>query len=104
MEVCEEMKKLREALDDMKIPWEDHSEEYDSDFPIWFCRTWFHCEGKLYSVINGFATYGGWFGINPGIEEKDNLGLLELMSPESDGPIGFLTAEEIIKKIKEKMK
>ncbi len=100
MEVCKQMQQLRKLLDKKNIPWEDHSEDMtkDKDWPMWFCRTWFKYKGIKWSVINGFGTYGGWFGANPGHSEKENMGLLELYDGNSD-PKGWLTAEDVMKEI-----
>lgn len=100
MKVCEQMQQLRNLLDEKNIPWEDHSEDEtrDKDWPMWFCRTWFEYKGIKWSVINGFGTYGGWFGANPGASEEENLGLLELWNHESD-PKGYLTADDVMKEI-----
>ena len=48
----------------------------------------------MVSVINGYGTYGGY-----SVFEHSNKGLLEVMSGIlNDGePIGFLTADELIK-------
>lgn len=98
MKVCEEMQKLRKLLDEKNITWIDNSEEFETgsaDFEMWICRTKFESEGHHFSVINGFGTYGGWYGANSVTEAKDNLGQLELMI-DRDEPIGWLTAEEVI--------
>lgn len=84
------------------IPWQDHSEDMtrNKDWPMWYCRTWFEYKGFKWSAINGFATYGGWLGANPGASEKENLGLLELYNGYDD-PKGWLTAEEVMRFIEE---
>lgn len=51
---------------------------------------------RKYEVINGFGTYGGWHGFNAGVNESNNMGLLEL----ADGlevVRGWLTAKQVIK-------
>jgi hypothetical protein len=100
MKVCEQMQLLRQLLDKKNIPWEDHSEDMtrDKDSPMWFCRTWFEYKGTKWSVVNGFGTYGGWFGANPGASEKENMGLLELYDWISE-PKGWLTANDVMKEI-----
>lgn len=100
MKVCEQMQQLRKLLDEKNIPWEDRSEDmtHEKEWPMWFCRTWFEYKGIKWSVANGFATYGGWFGANPGASEKENLGLLELYDWQHD-PHGWLTAEDVMKLI-----
>lgn len=103
MIVCEEMKKLRQMLDEKNIPWHDNSEvmSEDKEWPMWICRTHFEYKGLKIFVINGFGTYGGWFGANPGMTEEENMGLLELLIDGSD-PTGWLKAEDIIKAMGEK--
>lgn len=88
----EEMKKLRDYLDTAGIPWEDYSQ--GGDYPIE--RTRFYINGCMWSVIHGFGTYGGYSTFEP------DKGLLELMAGDINGgePIGWLTAEEVIRWIK----
>lgn len=76
MEICEEMQKLRDWLDENKIEWEDHSETStdDKEYNPWICRTWFDIKNKRISVINGYYTYGGI-----SIIDGKNEGLLEVM-------------------------
>lgn len=59
--MVEEMIKLREKLDDLKIKWVDKSEKFKlKDGGEFFIdRTHFDCNNKHYSAINGFGTYGG---------------------------------------------
>lgn len=104
MIVCEEMNKLRQMLDKKNIPWHDKSEimSENKDWPMWICRTHFEYKGIKFSVINGFGTYGGWFGANPGISEEENMGLLELMMDDDNEVFGWLEAEDIMKAIGEK--
>ena len=98
MTVCEEMKKLRQMLDEKNIPWHDASEimSEDKEWPMWICRTHIEYNGHKISVVNGFGTYGGWFGANPGMSEDENMGLLEVMIDDIE-PVGWLKAEDIIK-------
>lgn len=98
MIVCEEMKKLRQTLDKKNIPWHDASEimSEDKELPMWICRTHFEYKGLKISVVNGFGTYGGWYGANPGTTENENMGLLEIMIDDIE-PVGWLKAEDIIK-------
>ena len=99
MTVCEEMQKLRQMFDAKKIKWIDKSEEMpSSSFTMWNCRTHFEYNGHYYSVINGFGTYGGWFGLNEGVNESENMGLLEL-AEGYDVIKGWITAEQVIKMI-----
>ena len=101
MEICKEMQQLRKLLDEKKIPWEDHSEDMTEteEFPMWICRTHFEYKDKRWSAINGFGTYGGWFGLNLGSKVSENMGLIELMELDEENPIGWLTAEDVIKEI-----
>lgn len=94
MVVCKEMQKLRDWLDQHNIPWEDCSEDVRTTVPFYICRTHFRVDNHLVSVINGCGTYGGY-----SVFEHSNKGLLEVMSGMlNDGePIGFLTANELIK-------
>jgi hypothetical protein len=97
MIVCEEMKKLRQMLDEKGIEWHDASDvmSEDKDWPMWICRTHFEYKGVKISVVNGFGTYGGWYGANPGTTEKENMGLLEIMIV---GKVirGWLKAEDVM--------
>ncbi len=103
MTVCEEMKKLRKMLDEKEIEWKDNSEviSKSEEWPIWYCRTHFEFKGLKFSVMNGFGTYGGWFGANPGMTEDKNMGLLELMIEDNE-PVGWLKAENIMEILGEK--
>lgn len=59
MTVCDEMKKLRQMLDEKNIPWHDASEvmSEDKECPMWICRTHIEYNGHKISVVNGFGTY-----------------------------------------------
>lgn len=100
MIICEEMQKLRDALDKMGVEWVDASDEwktgkYDtciSDFYI--CRTHFNYNGKRYSVINGYGSFGGY-----DMFSDDNKNLLEIMFPNNEIE-GYLTAEDVLNLIK----
>lgn len=82
MEVCEEMQKLRDWLDENGINWEDNSEDFSrympsnlvSEYKMWTVRTQFKIKNDFISVINGHGTYGGY-----GIISEENQGLLEVM-------------------------
>lgn len=87
--VCKEMEDLRSWLDELHIKWTDESDSVIGT-KYWICRTHFIVNGTHFSVINGYATYGGY---NEVLEK--NEGLLELMI-DSNNPIGYLTAEECI--------
>lgn len=82
-----EMQKFRNLLDDAGIEWTDMS--VGGSLPIE--ATHFEYKGKIWSVIHGFGTYGGW---NNSI--CDDRGLLEIWDGNEE-PIGFLTAEEAFK-------
>ena len=96
MIIVEEMKKLREYLDDHKIQWKDDSSE---SCGLWMCRTHFTVRKNFWSVINGYGSYGGFDTFSP-----KNKGLLELMTNEVNGgePVGYLTADEVIRYMEEK--
>ena len=97
MEVCKEMQKLRDWLDENEICWEDVSEDFgkgipsEIDYELWICRTHFEVKGHEISVINGYGTYGGY-----GLFSKDNNGLLEtkrlcgFLSPDDWKEFGFI--------------
>ena len=84
--VCEEMQKLRDGLDERKIPWKDLT---DKD-GLWICRTHFRINGDRWSVVHGFGTYGGFSHFS-----KDSK-LLECMAGKMD-PVGWLTASDVFK-------
>lgn len=102
--VCEEMQKLRNALDKMGVEWDDASEEWLTppysngknlaDRRDYICRTHFSYKGSRFSVINGFGTYGGYDTMLP-----ESEGLLEVMVNGKE-PSGFLTADTVIKMVK----
>lgn len=81
MEVCEEMQKLRDWLDENGINWEDNSEDlcrhmpddFVPEYEIWIVRTQFTINNDFISVIKGHGTWGGY-----GIYGKNNQGLLEV--------------------------
>lgn len=85
------------------IPWHDASEimSESKEWPVWICRTHFEHKGLKISVVNGFGTYGGWAGANSGMEEDENMGLLEIMIEDND-PVGWLKAEDIMEVMGEK--
>ena len=78
MEVCEEMQKLRDWLDENGINWEDNSEDFSrympsnlvSEYKMWTVRTQFKIKNDFISVINGHGTYGGYGIISEEITEK----------------------------------
>lgn len=89
--VCEEMQKLRDGLDERKIPWKDLT---DKD-GLWICRTHFRIKGDSWSVVHGYGSYGGFNSF-----EKDKQ-LLECMYGGNE-PDGWLTAAEVLKMVDEK--
>jgi hypothetical protein len=100
MVICDEMAKLRGWLDAQGIKWEDMSEdllhgELLSYRESWIVRTRFIVNNKESSVINGFCTYGGYM-----FNQEDNEGLLEEWGL-FEHPVGNLTAEDVINKIKQ---
>lgn len=101
-EVCEEMQKLRNYLDEHKIKWRDESEKGASvrkdnvDFDsYWMCRTRFEIKGNKFAVINGIGSYGGCFYVG-----TKNHGLLECWINKNK-PEGYLKSDDVIKKIEE---
>ena len=103
MKMCEEMIKLRKELDVLGIKWRDVSTideriKKTTDIDVTMYRTHFDTYNRdtrksyEWSVIFGTGSYGE--------EEK----LLECMSSyydTDDGVIGYQTADEIIKAVKE---
>ena len=88
-QVMNEMEKLRKLLDSMGIKWRDLSSIYPhKQYSIY--RTKFTVNGVKYSVVYGACTYGGEYG------------MLEMMVGDAD-PTGWLTAEDIIGVIQEKI-
>lgn len=114
MQICEEMVKLRDALTKRGISWIDKSDiksedeiqkvikfgiahEY-ADTSIF--RTHFEINGNLWSVINGYGTYGGY---DPFIGK--NYGMLECMAScvNNGEPVGYLTAVEVMQMVEQAM-
>lgn len=94
-EPVEEMLKIRKYLDEHKIEWEDKSDEF-------ICRTHFWIEGYKWSVVNGRGTYGG---VDICLKPYKNQNLLECWAaPFGEDPSGWLTADDIIKKLEETYK
>lgn len=86
----DEMIKLRKELDKLGVPWEDVSD--DKFMKIY--RTRFYIGKKRWSVISGYGTYGG------------EAGLLETWTLTLNGgdPMGWLSAKDVIEKVKEVLK
>lgn len=90
-----EMIKLRQMLDDMGIEWQDMTTTLILDdlvknltpIDLSIFRTHFSYNGVRVSVICGHETYGG------------DKGLLEMWDGNGE-PEGWLTAEEVIERIK----
>jgi hypothetical protein len=104
MIICEEMKKLRAALDKMGVEWGDASDEwktpdYESELcflrTLYICRTHFSYNNSHYSVINGYGSFGGM-----DLFDHENKGFLEIRMP--NGKVkGWLTSDEVIEILKE---
>lgn len=108
MEMCKEMYKLRELLTEKRIEWHDESTIYPEEYIDNLCkgsglersfldtsmyRTHFTINNTNWSAINGYGSYGGFDPI-----KNINHGLLELFNRDgSVEPIGWLTAEDVIK-------
>jgi len=90
--VCDEMKSLREKLDEMKISWKDCSDKLKDGG--WICRTHFYYKGRRWSVIHGYSSYGGY---NFHVQDEK---LLELYD-NKNSPIGWLTADKVISILEE---
>lgn len=90
MEICKEMLKLREYLDNKGIEWKDRS-TIDS---CTIYRTHYDYKDYKFSVVYGFGTYGGYSPCFD-IDKK----LLEVMSECINGgeQVGYLTADDVIK-------
>lgn len=101
-EMCPEMLKLRNILDEMNIDWEDDSDPLTSttiEYRIYRTRFYKNCD--RYSVIYGFGTYGGWNCLSECLSEKEDPKLLELMINDEE-PTGYHTANDIIVIMKER--
>lgn len=90
--MVEEMTKLRKMLTEHGIKWYDNS--MPKNYPLQIDRTHFDYKGYIWSAVNGFGTYGGY----DKFRNKENQGLLELMSAAVNGgdPIGYLTADQVM--------
>ena len=108
IEMCEEMKKLRDKLDKLGIVWHDETTSTPENVieemvrkgckrqycEVTIYRTHFIINDVKYSVINGFGTYGGYEPFS-----DQNNGLLEMMAENDGDPVGWLTADDVINKI-----
>ena len=103
MKMCDEMIKLRNALDEKGVQWEDKSTIYPdyeirytmrklnvsrecADSSMW--RTHFSYKGYFFSVIYGYGAYGYYDG------------KLECMVGGEE-PEGSMTAEDVLKRMEE---
>lgn len=77
-----EMHKFRKRLSEKEVGWWDESENGID------CTKLVH-NGVLWSVVNGFGTYGGCR------RDKPNEGLLEIFDG-TDDEMGWLTADDAI--------
>lgn len=106
MKMPTEMQKLRTMLTEMGIKWQDKSAIYPEDkildimkmfnvsrqiADVSIYRTHFDAIGCHYSVICSYNTYGG------------DEGLLEMMVNGAE-PTGWLTAEDVINDVQERIK
>lgn len=97
-EICPEMLKLRDMLDELNIDWDDDSDSLTpKTIGCRIYRTHIYYKGDRYSVVYGYGTYGGW-GRFPRTEDPQ---LLELMINREE-PTGWHTAEDVIKIMKER--
>lgn len=93
IEMCDEMKRLREFLDKKGIHWIDDSDDSDDDISIIY-RTKFEVNNEDISVIFGHGTCGGVAAFNGNI----NHNKLEMRINHCE-PEGWLTADDIIKQL-----
>ena len=114
MEICEEMKKLRNALTERGIAWEDKSSivpetHISKVMEIGISRnyadtsnfiTHFEINGNKWSVINWYGTYGGYDAFT-----GKNYGMLECMAScvNNGDPVGNLTAEAVMQMVEQAM-
>lgn len=89
--VCDEMQKLRAGLNQREVAWEDATDKGTAEF--WICRTYFKIDGKRWSVVHGYGTYGGFSHFY-----KDK-GLLEYWARQDAEPIGWTTAAVILERV-----
>lgn len=95
--VTPEMVRLRSNLDMLGIAWVDKSSTTPD---CWICRTHFFINGNRWSVVHGYGTYGGYSFYN----DHDAMKLELMTNAQNDGePIGYLTANEILKLINDEV-
>lgn len=99
MKMCEEMIKLRKELDVLGIKWKDESQIMKVNYKdLTMYRTKFDTYNRdtqksyEWSVIFGYGSYG---------QEKKKLECMSSYYDTDDGVIGYQTADEIIKAVKE---
>ena len=99
MKMCEEMIKLRKELDMLGIKWRDESEIMKVNYKdLTMYRTKFDTYNRDtqksydWSVIFGYGSYG---------QERKLLECMSSYYDTDDGVIGYQTADEIIKAVKE---
>ena len=90
--MTEELEKFRLELVKRGIQYTDASTPEIQGMRI--DRIHFFYQDRHYSVIHGIGTYGG---LNK-YTRKDN-GLLEVYGGKYDDPVGFLTADDVVKLI-----
>ena len=95
---CKELQKLSEILTNLDIRWIDNSEDFGDDLQKDLnlkCghgieRIFWILNGKRWSAVNGFGTYGGYLA-----DPEKNKGLIELKIGDADLE-GYLTAADVI--------
>lgn len=91
--MTEEMVKLRKMLDEKNIVYLDKSDPLD--WTIRIDRTQFFYNKNFYSVVHGYGTYEG-----VSLYGKDHK-LLEVRIGNNE-PVGFKTADDIMKMLEDK--
>lgn len=86
---CPEMRKLKQVLRAKHIKFECPD---DADEPYAIARVHFTVNGQRWSCIHGYGSYGG------GSVMKADKGLLELYDFQHE-PIGYLTADDVIREV-----
>ena len=105
-----EIERLHKMLTDAGIEheWRDRSygpdgHKFSMDLPWgWQIIVYMKNGDRLVSAIEGYGSYG--FGMNG--EQGDSIEIVGLLTPEEeqyDSVVGYLTAEEVFRRIKEAM-
>lgn len=91
MQVCENMQKVRDRLDELGIKWTDKSDAYITRTHLWI-------KGQRWSIVNGLGTYGGISirRMPDGSYQHHNKGLLEVQIGMQEEPIGHLAAYDVL--------